>query len=73
MNNFIIKHVQLTYANLKQPRLFGKREKRSHCPGKVIANILMPVFSDIFLCTDTRAHEHTNMCPRRLNVSLYAF
>ena len=48
----------------KKSKLFQKGEKKSLSPEIIIVNILMSIFSDTYV--------HTNTLPARPNISLYA-
>ena len=45
----------------KKTRLFQKGGKKSHSQYVIIVNILVPVFSRVFLCIYIQAHVHTNI------------
>lgn len=49
----------------KKSKLFQKGEKKSHSPEIIIVNILMSIFSDTYV--------HTNTLQARLNISLYVY
>ena len=57
----------------KKSNLFQKGEKKSHSPEIIIVNILVSVFSDIFLCTNIHTYVHANTLLARPNISLCAY